>query len=104
MRGDGRRTMLGMEVIMPKFVIERELSGAGKLSPADLQSLSRQSNAVLNEMADVQWVQTWITDDRLYCLYVAPDADKVLEHARRGGFPANRVSQVRSQMDPTTGE
>ena len=90
---------------MPKYVIEREIPGAGKLSPGDLQGISKKSCGVLQQMGpQIQWVQSYVTDDKIYCVYIAPDAEAVREHARRGGFPANRVSQVRDIIDPTTSE
>jgi hypothetical protein len=90
---------------MPKFVIEREIPGAGKLSPQELQAISQKSCGVLSGMGpQIQWVQSYVTDDKIYCVYVAPNEEAVLEHARQGGFPANRVSQVTSVIDPTTAE
>ena len=89
---------------MPKFVIEREIPGAGKLSAAELQGISRKSCGVLEGMPTVQWLQSFVTDDRIYCVYIAPDEAAVREHATRGGFPANRVSRVRTIIDPTTSE
>jgi hypothetical protein len=90
---------------MPKFVIERDIPGAGNLSPADLHAISQKSCAVLNGMGPkIQWVQSYVTDDKVYCVYLAPDQETVLEHARQGGFPANKVSQVRAVIDPTTSE
>ena len=90
---------------MPKFLIERDLPGAGALSGAELQAISRKSCSVLQEMGpSVQWIQSYVTDDRIYCVYLAPDAEAVREHARRGGFPANRVSQVRAGIEPLTAE
>jgi hypothetical protein len=90
---------------MPKFVIERDLPGAGDLSPADLQAISQKSCGVLDELGpSITWLQSYVTDDKIYCVYIAPDADLVREHASKGGFPANRVSQVRSIIDPTTAE
>ena len=90
---------------MPKFVIERELAGAGKLSAAELQGISQKSCGVLSAMGpQIQWVESYVTDDKIYCVYVAPDEASVMEHARRGGFPANRVSRVRAVIDPTTAE
>ena len=90
---------------MPKFVIERDLPGAGKLSRADLQAISQKSCAVLHEMGPkIQWLQTYVTNDKLYCVYIAPDEAAVREHARLGGFPCNRVSNVSSIIDPTTAE
>jgi len=90
---------------MPKFVIEREIPGAGELSAQDLQGVSQKSCGVLREMGpQIQWVQSYVTDDKIYCVYIAPDEEAVREHARQGGFPANQVSQVRSVIDPTTAE
>ena len=90
---------------MPKFVIERELTGAGKLPRQELQAISQKSCGVLREMGpQIQWVQSFVTDDKIYCVYVAPDEDAIKTHARKGGFPANRISQVRSMIDPTTAE
>ena len=90
---------------MPKFVIERDIPGAGKLSPQQLQAISQKSCAVLREMGPrIQWVQSYVTDDRIYCVYIAPDEDTVRKNAQQGGFPANRISQIRSVIDPTTSE
>lgn len=90
---------------MPKFVIERDIPGAGKLGRADLVGISKKSCAVLNDLGpQVQWVESYVTDDKVYCIYIAPNAQAVLEHAKRGGFPANRVSEVRTVIDPTTAE
>jgi hypothetical protein len=90
---------------MPKFVIEREIPGAGKLSPQELQAISQKSRSVLDAMGpQIQWVQSYVTDDKIYCVYVAPNEEVVREHARQSGFPANQVSRVRSVIDPTTAE
>ncbi len=90
---------------MPKFVIEREMPGVGKLSDAELQAASQRSCSVLRELGpQVQWVESYVTGDKLYCIYVAPDEAAVREHAERGGFPANRVSRVVRTIDPTTAE
>ena len=90
---------------MPKFVIEREIPGAGKLSPQELQAIAQKSCCVLGEMGpQIQWLHSYVTDDKIYCVYIAPDEAAVREHAQRGGFPANRVAQVRSVIDPTTAE
>ncbi len=90
---------------MPKYVIEREIPGAGKLSPEELHGISVKSCSVLKEMGpQVQWIHSYVTDDKIYCLYIAPNEEAVREHASRGGFPANRVSEVRSVIDPTTSE
>jgi hypothetical protein len=89
---------------MPKFVIERELPGAGRLTAEELQGISAKSNAVLGQLgSDVQWVQTYVTDDKLFCVYNAKDQSLIEEHARRGGFPCNRVSPVSAVIDPVTG-
>lgn len=90
---------------MPKFVIERELPGAGKLSPRELQGISQKSCTVLEELGPkVQWLQSYVTDDKIYCVYIAPNAEAVREHAKRGGFPENQISEVRNMIDPTTAE
>ena len=90
---------------MPKFVIERELMGAGKLPKAELQAISQKSCGVLADMGpQIQWVQSFVTDDKIYCIYIAPDEEAVKEHARKGGFAANVVAKVRSMIDPTTAE
>lgn len=90
---------------MPEFVIERELPGAGKLSSQELHAVAQKSCGVLSAMGPhIQWVQSYVTDDKIYCIYVAPTEEAVREHAKQGGFPANRVSQVRSVIDPTTAE
>jgi len=90
---------------MPKFVIEREIPGAGKLSPDQLHAISQKSCGVLQSMGPrIQWLQSYVTDDKIYCIYIAPDEATVREHARQGGFPANSVAQVRSIIDPTTSE
>ena len=89
---------------MPKFVIEREIPGAGKLSPVQLQAIAEKSCGVLRQMPQVQWLHSYVTDDKIYCVYIAPDAAAVREHASRGGFPANSVSVVREIIDPTTSE
>jgi hypothetical protein len=88
---------------MPKFVIERELPGAGSLSASDLQAISQKSCGVLKELGpQIQWVESYVTDDKIYCVYIAPNQELIREHASRGGFPANRISQVRTIIDPTT--
>lgn len=90
---------------MPKFVIERDIPEAGKLSPEQLQAISQKSCGVLQEMGPrIQWVHSYVTDDKIYCVYIAPNEDMVREHAQQGGFPANRISQVHSVIDPTTSE
>ncbi len=90
---------------MPKFVIERDIPGAGKLSPADLQAISQKSCGVLSAMGPkIQWIQSYVTDDKIYCVYIAPDEATVRDHARQGGFPANQVARVRAVIEPTTAE
>ncbi|HEV7678433.1 MAG TPA: DUF4242 domain-containing protein [Candidatus Dormibacteraeota bacterium] len=90
---------------MPKYVIERDLPGAGKLSSEELQSISAKSNKVIADLGpDIRWLQSYVTDDKLYCIYVAPDEDILFEHARCGGFPATRVAMVARVIDPSTGE
>jgi hypothetical protein len=91
------------EVIMPQFVIEREVPGVGKLSDAEVKELARTSVGVLKEMGpEIKWLHSYVTGDKIYCVYLAPDEETVREHARRGGFPANRVSAVRRLIDPNT--
>jgi hypothetical protein len=90
---------------MPKFVIERDIVGAGKLPKQELQAISQKSCSVLQGMGPkIQWVQSYVTDDKIYCIYVAPDEETVRTHAQKGGFPANRIARVRSVIDPTTAE
>ena len=90
---------------MPKLVIERELTGAGKLPRQELRAISQKSCGVLREMGpQIQWQQSFVTDDKIYCIYIAPDVEAVKTHARKGGFPANRISAVRAVIDPTTAE
>jgi hypothetical protein len=90
---------------MPKFIIEREIPGLGNLSDAELRDISRKSNEVLAAMGpEIQWLHSYVTGDKLYCVYIAPDEATIRDHARRGNFPANRVSAVRRLIDPTTGE
>lgn len=90
---------------MPKYVIERELPGAGKLTQEQLREVAQKSNGILQTLGPkIQWVQTYVSDDKLYCVYNAPSPKLIEEHAKCGGFPANRISQVRAIMDPTTAE
>jgi hypothetical protein len=90
---------------MPKYVIEREIPGAGKLSEQEIEAISAKSSGILREMGpQIQWVQSYVTDDKVYCVYIAPNPEAVREHARRGGFPANKISEVKEIIDPTTGE
>jgi len=90
---------------MPKYVIEREIAGAGKLTPDQLQGISQKSCGVLQKLGpQIQWLESYVTDDKIYCVYIAPDEATVREHAKQGGFPANRVSEVKAMIDPTTAE
>ncbi|HZG52380.1 MAG TPA: DUF4242 domain-containing protein [Pyrinomonadaceae bacterium] len=90
---------------MPKYVIEREVPEAGTLSKDALQAMSQKSCAVLGHMGtQIQWVQSYVTDDKIYCVYIAPNEAAVREHAAQGGFPANRISEIRTVIDPTTAE
>ena len=90
---------------MPKYVIEREIPRAGNISPADLQAISQKSCSVLQGLGpQIQWVQSYVTDDKIYCIYIAPNKEMVLEHAKQGGFPANSVAEVKTMIDPTTAE
>jgi hypothetical protein len=90
---------------MPKFVIEREIAGAGKLSPQELQAISQKSCGVLQQMGpEIQWVESFVTDDKIYCVYIAPDEQTVRQHAELGGFPANLISEVKSVINPSTAE
>jgi hypothetical protein len=90
---------------MPKFVIERELPGAGQLSPLQLQAVSQTSCGVLRKLGpEIQWVHSYVTQDKIYCIYIAPSEALIREHASQGGFPANRISEISSTIDPTTAE
>lgn len=90
---------------MPKYVIEREIPEVGKLSAEQLKAISQTSCGVLKELGpQIQWLQSYVTDDKIYCVYIAPDEETVRKHAQRGGFPANRISRVRTTIDPTTAE
>ena len=90
---------------MPKFLIEREIPGAGDLKPEELRAISQKSCGVLQAMGpQIQWVESFVTGDKIYCVYIAPDEAAVREHATRGGFPANRVSEIKRMIDPTTAE
>ena len=89
---------------MPKFVIEREIPGAGKLTNAEIHAISQKSCGVLRTMPQVQWLHSYVTDDKLYCVYIAPNEEAVRQHAQQGGFPANRVSAIRRIIDPTSAE
>ena len=91
--------------IMPKYVIEREIPNAGKLSAQELKGISQASCGVLRKLgSEIQWVESFVTDDKIYCVYIAPNEEMVREHARQGGFPANKISAVRSIISPTTAE
>jgi hypothetical protein len=90
---------------MPKYVIERNIPGVGSLPPEELQAISQKSCGVLRSMGpQIQWLHSYVTGDRIYCVYIAPDEQSVREHAERGGFPADRISEVISMIDPTTAE
>ena len=90
---------------MPKFLIEREIPGAGNLSGEELQAISQASCGVLRKLGpQIQWVQSYVTGDKIYCVYIAPNEEMVREHAKQGGFPANRISEITSVIDPTTAE
>jgi hypothetical protein len=88
---------------MPKYVIEREMPGAGSLSRQELAAASQKSCGVLDKLGpEIQWVESFVTDDKIYCVYIAPNKKLIEEHARQGGFPANRISEVKAMIDPTT--
>jgi hypothetical protein len=90
---------------MPKYVIEREIPGAGNLSAAELQGVAQTSCNVLKEMGpQIQWVESYVTGDKVYCVYISPNEDMIREHAKQGGFPANRISEIKTTIDPTTSE
>ncbi len=90
---------------MPKYVIEREIPGAGKLSVQELQAISQKSCQVLSQMGpQIQWLESYVTPDKVYCVYIAPNEESVREHAQKGGLPANRISEVKTMIDPTTAE
>lgn len=90
---------------MPKFIIEREIPGAGNLSPEDLQNISQSSCAILRDMGpDIQWVESFVTADKIYCVYISPSEKEILEHAQKGGFPANSISEIKTVIGPVTAE
>lgn len=90
---------------MPKYIIERDIPNVGASSASDLKSVSQKSCSVLNKLGPkIQWVQSYVTGDKIYCVYIAPNEDLIREHAKQGGFPANRISQVKEIIDPTTAE
>jgi Nickel responsive protein SCO4226-like len=93
------------ETLVPKYLIEREIPGAGKLSPADLQGISQKSCSVLNNLGpQIQWIHSYVTGDKIYCVYRAPNEEMVREHAKQGGFPANRISEITTVIDPSTAD
>jgi cell division inhibitor SulA len=90
---------------MPKYVIERDVPGVGKLPPAQIQAISQKSCSVLRNLGpQIHWLHSYVTDDKIYCVYIAPNEELIREHARQGGFPANRISAVRQMIDPTSAE
>ncbi len=90
---------------MPKFIIEREIPGAGQLSATDLQQISQKSCSILKDMGShIQWQESYVTDDKVYCIYIAPDEQSIRTHAERGEFPANSIAEIKTMIDPTTGE
>lgn len=90
---------------MPKYLIEREIPGAGNLSPEELTAISQQSCGILKQMGpEIQWLESFVTQDKIYCIYIAPNEEAIREHARQGGFPADRISEVKTIIDPTTAE
>ena len=90
---------------MPKYVIEREIPGAGNLTAQDLQGISQKSCSVLQNLGpQIQWVQSYVTGDKVYCIYIAPSEDMIRTHAQQGGFPANKISEIKTVIDPTTAE
>jgi uncharacterized protein DUF4242 len=106
MSGRYSQYAIRLEVVrMPKYVIEREVPGAGQLSAEEIRGLSAKSNKVICDLGpEIKWLQSYVTEDKLYCVYVAPDSDIIFEHARCGGFPADKVSEVSMVIDPSTGE
>jgi len=90
---------------MPKYIIERDIPGAGQLTQAELQGISQKSCGVLREMGPrIQWLQSYVTGDKIYCIYIADSEQAIREHAEQGGFPANRIEQITTVIDPTTGD
>lgn len=90
---------------MPKYIIERDIPGAGKLTQADLQAISQKSCSILRDMGPrIQWLHSYVTGDKIYCVYIADNEQTIREHAEQGGFPANRIAQITSMIDPTTGD
>lgn len=90
---------------MPKFIIERDIPGAGKLTPSELQGVAQKSCCVLRDMGPkIQWLHSYVTDDKIYCIYIADNEQAIREHANQGGFPANRIEEIKTIIDPTTGD
>lgn len=90
---------------MPKYIIEREIPNAGQLTSAELQQISQKSCCILNDMGpQIQWVESYVTDDKVYCIYIVPDKQSIKTHAERGGFPANSIAEVKTMINPTTAE
>ena len=90
---------------MPKYLIEREIPGAGNLSPEQLHAISQKSCGVLSNLGpQIQWVESYVTGDKVYCVYISPNEELIREHARQGGFPANQISEIKTVIDPTTAE
>ena len=90
---------------MPKYVVEREIPGAGKMGRRDLQAASQKSCSVLKNLGpEIQWLHSYVTDNKLYCIYIAPNEQMIRQHAEQGGFPANRISEIKTTIDPTTSE
>jgi hypothetical protein len=88
---------------LPKYLVEREIPGAGQMSASDLQAISRRSCEVIKNLGpELQWVESFVTDDKVYCIYIAPDAELIRKHAEQGGFPANRISEIKGIIDPAT--
>ena len=101
----GRSSLRNRGSDMPKYVIEREVPGAGQLNAEQMQAISQTSCGVLRKLGpEIQWVQSFVTGDKIYCIYIAPNEEIVREHARQGGFPANKVSEIKAVIDPTTAE
>ncbi len=90
---------------MPKYIIEREIPNAGKLNTTELQQISQKSCSILKDMGpQIQWVQSYVTNDKVYCVYIAPDAQSIKTHAEQGEFPANSIAEIKTMIDPTTAE
>ena len=90
---------------MPKYIIEREIPKAGEMSTSQLKTVAQKSCSVLKEMGpQIQWIQSYVSDNKIYCVYIAPNEEAIRKHAQQGGFPANRISQVKTMIDPTTAE